>query len=57
MQKRIGNIEIDGQPGWVSVVYHCNKEVSERITLRDLDDIYDLQYALQQLIRVHEASK
>ncbi len=53
MNKRIGNIEIQRQPGsdWALVKMHYNSSNCAEIQLRSIEDVRDLQYGIQEVLR------
>jgi hypothetical protein len=53
MRKQVGNVEIEnvGDPTWARITYHYNEAKSDSIQLRGREDILDLQYALDSVLR------
>jgi len=53
MNERFGRISTDLYHGsdMVKFTYHCNASVSKSFETRSMDDLLDLQYAVERTIR------
>lgn len=59
MKKRIGNIETEGSVqkghfGDHSLIYHCNDHIKKEIPIRSIEDVRDIKYAMECIIREYE---